>query len=39
MESAHPEILKDIAEKKQIAPETEALLKEAIEAFNRGWQA
>jgi F-type H+-transporting ATPase subunit alpha len=37
MESSHPEILKDIAEKKQIIPETEAQLREALEDFNRGW--
>jgi len=37
MESSHPEILKDIAEEKQITPETEAQLREALEDFNRGW--
>ncbi|NIM93717.1 MAG: F0F1 ATP synthase subunit alpha [Anaerolineales bacterium] len=39
MESSQPGILKDIAEKKEITNETEANLQEAVEAFNRGWQA
>jgi hypothetical protein len=38
MESSHPEILKEIAEKKEITPETEALLREALDEFKRGWQ-
>jgi len=38
IESSHPGILRDIAEKKQITPETEALLKEAVEESNRSWQ-
>jgi F-type H+-transporting ATPase subunit alpha len=38
METSHPEIGRDIAEKKLIAPETEEKLKEAIKAFNAGWQ-
>jgi hypothetical protein len=38
LESSHPEILKDIAEKKLIPPETETALREAVEEFNRGWQ-
>lgn len=38
MESSYPDVGKDIAEKKQIAPENEARLKEAIQAFNSGWQ-
>jgi F-type H+-transporting ATPase subunit alpha len=38
LESTHPELLKDIAEKKQIEPETEKALREALEEFNRGWQ-
>ncbi len=38
METTHPEIGRDIAEKKLIAPESEARLKEAIKTFNAGWQ-
>jgi len=38
METSHPELGRDIAEKKLIAPETEDKLKEAIKAFNAGWQ-
>ncbi len=38
METSHPELGRDIAQKKLIAPETEAKLKEAIKAFNAGWQ-
>lgn len=37
MESSHPEIGKDIQEKKMITPETEARLREAIQGFNAGW--
>jgi F-type H+-transporting ATPase subunit alpha len=39
IEASHPEILKDIAARKLITPETEAALRQAIESFNRGWQA
>jgi F-type H+/Na+-transporting ATPase subunit alpha len=39
METSHPEIGRDIAEKKLISPEIEAQLKEAIKAFNAGWQS
>jgi F-type H+-transporting ATPase subunit alpha len=39
METTHPEVGRDIAEKKQIAPETENTLKEAVKAFNAGWSA
>ncbi len=38
METSNPEIGGDIAEKKVIAPETEEKLKEAVKAFNAGWQ-
>jgi F-type H+/Na+-transporting ATPase subunit alpha len=38
METSHPEVGRDIAEKKQMSPESEAKLKEAIKAFNAGWQ-
>jgi F-type H+-transporting ATPase subunit alpha len=39
MHSAHPELLSRIAEEKELTEETEGQLEEAIEAFNRGWQA
>lgn len=39
VETSHPEILKDIAEKKQITPETETQLRQAIEGYNRSWLA
>jgi F-type H+/Na+-transporting ATPase subunit alpha len=38
MESSHPEIGNDIAEKQRITDETEASLKEALDAFNLTWQ-
>jgi F-type H+-transporting ATPase subunit alpha len=38
METSHPEIVRDISEKKLISPETEENLKEAVKAFNAGWQ-
>ncbi|MGH2520931.1 MAG: F0F1 ATP synthase subunit alpha [Anaerolineales bacterium] len=38
METSNPEIGRDIAEKKVITPENEERLKEAIKAFNAGWQ-
>ncbi len=37
MAVSHPEVGKDIAEKKQITPETEAKLREALEAFRVTW--
>jgi F-type H+-transporting ATPase subunit alpha len=36
--TSHPEIGKDIADKKQITPETEKKLREALEAFKATWQ-
>jgi F-type H+-transporting ATPase subunit alpha len=39
METSSPELGRDIAEKKQILPETEARLRQALEIFNRSWQA
>jgi F-type H+-transporting ATPase subunit alpha len=36
--TTHPELGKDIAEKKQISPETEKKLREALEAFKATWQ-
>lgn len=38
METSHPEIGKDIAEKKRITEETEARLREALSAFTNTWQ-
>jgi len=39
METSHPEIGKEIAEKRMITPETEVKLKEALSSFNNTWQA
>ena len=36
--TSHPELGKDIAEKKQITPETEKKLREALDAFKSTWQ-
>jgi F-type H+-transporting ATPase subunit alpha len=38
METSYPDIGRDIADKKVIAPETEEKLKEAVKSFNAGWQ-
>jgi len=38
IDASHPEIPKDIAARKLITPETEQALRQAIEAFNQGWQ-
>lgn len=38
MESSYPEISRDILEKKQVTPDTEARLREALKAFNATWQ-
>jgi len=37
IETTHTEILKDIAERKELSPETETELRQAIETFNRSW--
>ncbi len=37
LESSHPDLLKDIAEKKIITEATQDKLKEAVENFNRSW--
>ena len=37
MDTSHPSIGKDIAEKKRITPETEAALREALKAFGTTW--
>jgi F-type H+-transporting ATPase subunit alpha len=39
MDASHPEIGKDIAEKKAISPETEKKLREALTAFKSSWQS
>jgi len=38
-DSSHPEIGKDILEKKQITPENEEILREALSDFKSSWQA
>jgi F-type H+-transporting ATPase subunit alpha len=38
METSYPEISRDVLEKKQITPETETKLRDAIKAFNLTWQ-
>jgi F-type H+-transporting ATPase subunit alpha len=38
-ETSHAEVLADIAGKKQITAETEATIRQALDAFNRTWQA
>jgi F-type H+-transporting ATPase subunit alpha len=38
MDQSHPELAKDIVEKKQIAMETEKKLREALGAFRATWQ-
>ena len=38
METSHPEISRDILEKKQITEDTENKLREALKAFNLTWQ-
>ncbi|HEU0293460.1 MAG TPA: F0F1 ATP synthase subunit alpha [Anaerolineales bacterium] len=39
MESSHPEVVKDITEKKAIADEARANLLKALDAFRNSWQA
>ncbi len=39
MEASNPEILRDIDAHKRITDETEGKLREALETFNRSWQA
>jgi F-type H+-transporting ATPase subunit alpha len=38
METSYPEIGRDILEKKQVTPETDAKLRAALKAFNLTWQ-
>ena len=38
METSYPEISRDILEKRQITPETETRLRDALKAFNLTWQ-
>ncbi len=37
LETSHPEVLRDIAEKNQITPENDKALRQALDAFQRGW--
>ena len=37
LDTSHPEVLRDIAEKKQITPENDKALRQALDAFQRGW--
>ncbi|MCX6071101.1 MAG: F0F1 ATP synthase subunit alpha, partial [Chloroflexi bacterium] len=39
LQASHAAMLADIAERKQITAETEAAIRQALEAFNRTWQA
>jgi len=39
IDQSHPELGKDVVEKKMIAPETEKKLREALSAFKSTWQA
>ena len=39
LSTSHPEIGRDLAMQKRITPETEAALRQALESFNRTWQA
>ncbi|MBM3120860.1 MAG: F0F1 ATP synthase subunit alpha [Chloroflexi bacterium] len=38
-ETAHADLLADVAERKQITPETETRIRQALETFGRTWQA
>ena len=38
METSYPEIGKDIAEKKRLTDETQAMLQSALDAFRNTWQ-
>jgi hypothetical protein len=38
LETSHPQLLKDIVEKKRITEETEAKLREALDHFMDAWQ-
>jgi F-type H+/Na+-transporting ATPase subunit alpha len=38
VETSYPEINRDILEKNQITPETDARLRDALQAFNLTWQ-
>jgi len=39
METSHADLLADIAERKQITPDTEARIRQALDTFGRTWQA
>jgi F-type H+-transporting ATPase subunit alpha len=38
MESSHPEVVKDIAEKKRITEQNEEALRKGLETFNSTWR-
>ena len=38
-ETSHADLLADVAERKQITPETETRIRQALETFGRTWQA
>ena len=37
LETSHPEVLRDIGEKKQITPQNDKALRQALDEFQRGW--
>jgi F-type H+-transporting ATPase subunit alpha len=37
IETSYPEIITDITERKQITPETDAMLRQALQTFNSSW--
>jgi F-type H+-transporting ATPase subunit alpha len=39
LDTLHADLLADIAARKQITPETEARVRQALDVFNRTWQA
>jgi F-type H+-transporting ATPase subunit alpha len=39
LDTSHADLLADIAARRQITPETEARIRQALEVFNRTWQA
>jgi len=39
LDQSHPELAKDIVEKKLISPDTEKKLREALATFKSTWQA
>jgi hypothetical protein len=39
MDTSYPEIGRELEEKKMITPETDALMRQAIQGFNSSWAA